>query len=143
MKSLWIKFKKNWQLITAFFITYLIPIAMLSEIMAFTKEVKPAIKVTFMGCIALGALFLVFYKKLKEYVIRLPKGLKRGILKIINTVIFWSIMFGIVVGLQYIGGLLQDYWIKVGVCFAIGHIFYMWDEIKKREEKPIENEEEE
>ena len=143
MKSLWIKFKKNWQLITAFFITYIIPIAMLSEIMAFTKEVKPAIKVTFMGCIALGALFLVFYKKIREYIIRLPKGLKRGILKIINTVIFWGVMFGIVVGLQYIGSLLQDYWIKVGICFAIGHIFYMWDEIKKREKKPIENEEEE
>ena len=143
MKSLWIKFKNNWQLITAFFITYLIPIAMLSEIMAFTKNIRSGVKITFMGCIALGALFLVFYKKLKEYVIRLPKGLKRGVLKIINTVIFWSVMFGIVIGLQYIGSLLQDYWIKVGICFAIGHIFYMWDEIKKREKKPIENEEEE
>lgn len=142
MKSLWTRFKNNWQLITAFFISYIIPILLLSEIMVFTKEVSNPIKITFMGFIALGALFLVFYKKLKEYITRLNKGLKRGVLRVITTVIFWGILFGLFHGLEFVSHLLIDYWMKVGICFATGHIFYMLDEIKKREKKLTENEEE-
>lgn len=138
---LWTKVKLHWELVVAFIVSYIIPVAMLSEIMAFTKEVPGGIKPTFIGCLALGILFIIFYKKIKESVIRMHKGILRGILRIFITAIFWSIIFGIIIGLQYISTFMKDYWIKVAYCFAIGHIFYMVDEIKKRKKKDVSIEE--
>lgn len=132
MQSVWNKIEKHWQLALAFFITYIVPILMLNEIVTFAKEVPAGIKITFMGSIAIGALFIIFYKKLKEQVIRMPKGVLRGILKIIYSIIFWAIIYGISWGLSYFAHLFGEYWIRVGVCFGVGHIFYMIDEVKKR-----------
>ena len=132
---LWTKIKLHWELIVAFIVSYLIPIAMLSEIMVFTKEVPQSTKLTFMGCLALGILFIIFYKKLKENIARMHKGILRGILRIFITIIFWGVIYGIIIGLQYISTVMEAYWIKVAYCFAIGHIFYMVDEIKKRKKK--------
>ena len=138
---LWTKVKLHWELVVAFIISYIIPVAMLSEIMVFTKEVPTGTKLTFMGCLALGILFVIFYKKLKENIARMHKGILRGILRIVATAIFWSVIFGIIVGLQYISTVMKDYWIKVAYCFAIGHIFYMVDEFKKRKKKNVITEE--
>ena len=129
-------FKQNWQLIFAFSITYLIPVAMLSEIMVFTKEVPAGKKLTFMGCLAIGILFVIFRKKLKEAILRMHKGILRGVLKIIMTTLFWVIIYGIIIGLSYVAATMEAYWLKVAYCFGIGHIFYFIDEVKNRKKKP-------
>ena len=136
LKYLWNSFKHNWQVIFAFSITYIIPVAMLSEIMVFTKEVPAGKKLTFMGCLAIGILFIIFRKKLKEAIIRMHKGVLRGILKIIMIALFWVIIYGIIIGLAYVATIMESYWIRVAYCFAIGHIFYFIDEVKNRRRKP-------
>jgi len=138
MKSILTKIKdwlvSNWELKTAFIITYLIPLYLLSGIVAFSDEVSGGQKLALGGIIAAGTLFIVIYKKIKEYIIRMKKGVVRGVLRITTTALFWSVVFGIIYGMEILSTNLYDFWIKVGVCFAIGHIFYMKDEIRKGKE---------
>lgn len=139
MTSLWVKikeavkkfFKTNRELQMAYIFSYLIPILLIGDYLAFTEEVSPGQKLAMGGLLATGALFLILYKKIKEKVLRLPKGKLRGILRIINTAIFWGIIYGILILIDNLSIHLFDYWQKVGVCLIIGHIFFMKDEIKK------------
>jgi len=139
MTSLWVKIKEgikkffqtNWELQFAYIFSYLIPILLIGEYLAFTEEVSSGMKFAMGGIIAAGFLFLILYKKIKEKVLRLPKGKLRGILRIINTAIFWGVIYGILILVDNLSIHLFDYWQKVGVCLIVGHIFFMKDEIKK------------
>lgn len=133
-KQLKTSLKENWQLVVGFLIYYIVPIGLISEKLAYTQEVKGGIKLAVGGIIALVALFLVFHKKLKEYVVKMNKGAVRGVFRIIMSAIYWGVIFGLVFVMKTLGTYMVDFWLKVGVCFAVGHIFYMWDELKSAKE---------
>ena len=145
MKSLWTKLKDkvkkflkaNWELKLAYTFSYLIPLLLIGEYLAFTDEVEGGTKLAIGGMFFGGGIFIITYKKIKEKILRLKKGITRGILRIINTALFWSVVFGIIYVLDMISIHLYDYWIKVGVCFIIGHIFFMKDEIRKGKENKM------
>lgn len=145
IKSTWLKFKEtiksflkaNWELKLAYTFSYLIPLLLIGEYLAFTDEIEGGTKLAIGGLIFVGGIFIITYKKIKEKILRLKKGITRGILRIINTALFWGVIFGIIYGLDMISIHLFDYWIKVGVCFIIGHIFFMKDEIRKSKENKM------
>jgi len=135
MKSIWNKFKKfiteNTDLVLAGVITYVIPLLLLSEKVGFIKEATTLQKLAIGGILIVIIAFIILYKKMKEYIIRLPKGITRGVLRIINSTFYWSIVFGAIYGIEHVVDDAKQLWIRVGVCFIIGHVFYMRDEIKK------------
>lgn len=139
MKSLWTKIKEaikkflktNWELQFAYIFSYLIPILLIGEYLAFTEEISPGKKLAAGGLIGAALLFIILYKKIKEKVLRLPKGKLRGVLRIINTAVFWGIIYAGLILIDNLSLHLFDYWQKVGICLVLGHVFFMKDEIKK------------
>lgn len=128
----WKYLKFNIYGILGFTITCLIPIILLSEIAVFREDIPAQTKWTFMGAVALGTLFIIFFKKLRLFINRLDRGILRGLFNALFVGILWLLVAGLGYGLVHLIGMFKSYWFNVGFCFIIGQLFYLVHEKKMK-----------
>lgn len=131
-------FKNSWALFLGIIFTWVIPLCLLAENVALTKEVSAGVKLTFMGCLVVLFLLIMFRKKIYEQIIRLNYGWLRAVLKTIYRGINYGLFLGILWGITYFADDLFTWWIYSGISILVGVIFYIIHELtisKKLKEK--------
>lgn len=140
IKLLWNKTKEylkyNYLGILAFIFISIIPIIMLIEFGAFVDTIPTKTKLTFIGSLAVVLLIIIFFKKIRNFIIRLKHGAIRGVFKALSLAFIWFIVYGLGAGLIYLVNKIEPYWYKVGFCFVVGAVLYFFNELKlKKHEK--------
>lgn len=143
-------FQTRWAFFIGFVLMWIVPVILLNETVALTKEVKAGIKVTWCAFVLIFFCFLAFRKHVYGLIVRIKHGLVRGILRVLHKAVLYGLFLGIVWGLQYFAGKLFNWCLYSGISMLFGAIFYIIDEVnvgkkaeeyKKEEIKKIINEE--
>ena len=108
--------------------TWVIPIYLLNEIVALTKDVPPHFKITFMGCLVIIVVLLAFRKKIYAKIQKMPVGLPRGLLLTIHRAVLYGLVLGILWALSSFSDKFFDWWIYSGISMLFGAYFYCVDE---------------
>lgn len=132
--------KKNWAYVVSIIFFWVIPIIMLSEIVALTKHVSDGIKVTFMGCIVILVVFLALRKKIFALINKMNHGLLRGLLLCITKLITYALILGILWAISSFSNKFFHWWTLVGVSWLFGLIFVFIDEKLNSDSKENKNE---
>ena len=123
-------FKTRWAFFIGFVLMWIVPIILLNETVALTKEVSAGIKATWVTFVLIFFCFLAFRKYVYGLIVRIKHGLARGILKILHKGVLYGLFLGIVWGLQYFADKLFNWCIYSGIAMLFGAIFYILDEVK-------------
>lgn len=123
-------FKTRWSFFVGFVFMWIVPIILLNETVALTKEVSAGVKATWVTFVLIFFLLLAFRKYVYGLIVRLKHGLLRGILKILHKGVLYGLFLGVLWGVQYFVDKLFNWCIYSGIAMLIGAIFYIIDEVK-------------
>lgn len=120
--------KNRWAYLLGVVFTWVVPIYLLNEIVALTKDVPAHFKITFMGCLVIIIVLLAFRKKLYAKIQKIPAGLPRGLLLTLHRAVLYGLVLGILWALSSFSGKFFDWWIYSGISMLFGAYFYCVDE---------------
>lgn len=123
--------KTRWAKIISIIFIYIIPIILLNNKVALTKNVSAGIKITFAGICVLIVLFLIFRKKIYAKIILMPKSIKRSIFIIIHNGIAYGLVFGVLWTLSNFTNILLSWLMFSGIMWVCGAIFFIIDEQRR------------
>ena len=122
--------RDNWCRLLAVFFTDVLPVLSFGGVVSF-RRVQTLFSLSVFGYGAIIVLCLLLLRRGKHRVEALPHGLYRGVLLSFFPALLWAMGFGIFLfGAQMAHKLLR-WWILVGVCFFLGRLFAILDEIKR------------
>lgn len=119
--------KIRWLYLIFLLFDWLIPIVMLNEFVALT-DISTGFKITFMGCLVLLFIFINLRKKIYAFIYSKPHGLLRGVLILINKLVTYLLMLGILWAIYYFSSKFYRWWLLSGISMIIGMIFLFLDE---------------
>ena len=121
-----------WCRILGFLFGEVLPVLSFGGVVAFRRQ-STWLELTVFGYGAMVLIGLLLLRHGKLWVEKLPHGLKRGLLLSAFTAVFWLAGFGVFLFGVHMAMKLYRWWIFVGVCFFVGRIFYLLDEIRQSE----------
>ena len=120
---------KHWCRLLAILFTDILPVVSFGGVVSFRRE-ETLLSLSVCGYGAVVVLCLLLLRRGKRLVEKLPHGLRRGLLLSAFPALLWVVGFGVFLfGVQMAERLLH-WWILVGVCFFLGQLFAILDEIK-------------
>lgn len=124
----WIR--AHWCKCISVLFTDVMPVVTFGSVVPFRRE-QTLLSLSLFGYGAIVLLCLLLLRRGRHRVERLPHGLLRGVLLSAFPALLWVVGFGVFLfGVQMANKLLR-WWILVGVCFFLGRLFAILDEIKR------------
>lgn len=113
--------------ICGFAFCYVIPILLFGDVIPYTTEgVGPGL--TKMGFIAVGVIFVILGKKLRDKVVRMDKGIVRALILSAFPIVAWIV---VQLGIRWILPMITsiaEYWTRIIIFIVIGRACYILDE---------------
>ncbi len=122
-----------WCRVLSFVAGEVVPVLSFGGVVAF-RRTPTFLELTIFGYGAAVLIGLLLLRRAKAWVNALPRGIARGLLGSAFTAVLWLCGFAVVLFGVRMATALYRWWLFVGVCFVVGRIFALLDEIKHSEE---------
>lgn len=119
-----------WLRILSFLVGEVVPVLSFGGVVAF-RRTPTFLELTVFGYGALVLIGLLLLRRGRAWVEGMPHGLRRGLLCSLFTAVLWLAVFGVLTFGLHMMQKLYTWWIFVGVCFFIGRVFALLDEVKQ------------
>ena len=113
--------------ILGFAFCYVLPILLFGDVIPYTQDgVAPGL--TKMGFIAIGVIFVILGKKLRDKCVRMENGIVRALILSVFPIVAWLI---IQLGIKWILPMINsiaEYWLRIIIFIVIGRACYILEE---------------